>query len=174
MWPPQAHRCIHHLHTFPLKREYTTSRLTQPLALTSDMVKYDPNLKTPHRLTSYNSEHRPGTVPTELHLHPTRSGQGCVGLFGACGGAGELLAFSPLPGCRGWRRQCPAQPPRWPNVPTVHHQSGPLSTSTPVRHDIFSTVTNMTCDIHMSHLLTPWRSQAQADRPTLSLTLKKS
>lgn len=157
MWPPQAHRCTHHLHAFPLRREYTTSPLTQPLAPTSSMVKHDPNLKTPHRLTSYNSEHRPGTVPTDL----LAQGRAVLASLGPAVGPASSWRSHHCPAARAGGGSVPhSPPPRWPNLPTVHHQSGRLSTCTPARRDIFSTVAHMTCDIHMSHLLTPWHLQA--------------
>ena len=45
---------------------------------------------------------------------------------------------------------------------------------TPVRHKLFSSVTNMMYDICVSHSLPPWHLQALVEMPTLALALKKS
>lgn len=145
---PHAHRCIHHLHVFSLGCSYTTSPLKQPLTLTSSMVEHDLSLRTP-----------PGLLQV--------AGLGWL----LCGPAVGLVNSRVLTTAR---LQGLEEAPEMCKPAHVHHQPAPCLLSTPVRHNLFSTVTNMMCDICVSRSLPPWHLQALVEMPTLPLALKKS
>lgn len=171
---PHTHRCVHHLQVLSLGCRYTTSHLKQPLTLTSSVVKHDLSLRTPPRLL-FQLLTQTSHVPYRAEPpHPLPEGRAGMASLWVCGGAGELTCSHNCPSAGtggGGASQGPRDGQTYPLFTT---DPVPCLLLTPGRHKLFSSVTNMMCDICVSHSLPPWHLQALVEMPTLALALKKS
>ena len=169
---PHAHRCVHHLHVFSLGCRYTTSPLKQPLTLTSSMLERDLSLRTPPRLLQLLTQASYVPCRAEPPTHSLRAGLGWL----LCGPAVGLVNSWVLTTARlqGLEEAVPLRAPETGKPAHFTTNPAPCLLSMPVRHNLFSTVTNMMCDICVSHSLPPWHLQALVEMPTLPLALKKS